>query len=192
MPEGGRIFLLNFGINPCSNPNFVASLSRVSACGTWRNSADKATSPKNTARAGRGFALTEDTSAAATARSAAGSAIRKPPATFKKISRPDNGTPHLASRTAVSIASRPESQPTTFRRGLAREEGATSASISTSRGRVPSSPANTAVPATLCWRSPKNNSEGFGTCCSPCSDISKTPISSVAPKRFFTPRKMRK
>ena len=184
--------MLNFGIKPCSKPSFAASFSRVSACGTWRNSADKATSPKKTARAGNGLALTDDTSAAATAKSAAGSAIRRPPATFKKMSLPESGTPQRASRTAVSIANRPESQPTTLRRGLASEEGATRASISTSKGRVPSNPAKTAVPATSCWRSPKNNSDGLGTCCRPCSDISKTPISSVAPKRFLTPRKMRK
>jgi hypothetical protein len=52
-------------------------------------------------------------------------------------------------------------------------------------------PAKTAEPETLPRRSARNRAEGFGTSTSPASVISKTPISSVAPKRFFTARRMR-
>ena len=44
------------------------------------------------------------------------------------------------------MASRFGSQPTTARRGVPSADGATSAWISTRIGRVPSMPANTAVP----------------------------------------------
>ncbi len=40
-------------------------------------------------------------------------------------------------------------------------------------------------------RSARNSAEGLATSASPMSVISNTPISSVAPKRFFTPRRMR-
>ena len=57
--------------------------------------------------------------------------------------------PQRASSTAVIIASRVASQPTTARRGVPSGDGATSACTSTSTGRVPSMPANTAAPP---WR----------------------------------------
>ena len=41
------------------------------------------------------------------------------------------------------------------------------------------------------WRSPRNSSDGLATSRRPRSDISKTPISSVGPKRFLTVRRMR-
>ena len=96
--------------------------------------------------AGAARLVTDEISAAATARSAAVSEIFKPPATLRKISRPESGTPQRASRTAVSMASLLLSQPTTLRRGEASEEGATNASISTRRGRLPSIPAKTTAP----------------------------------------------
>ncbi len=40
-------------------------------------------------------------------------------------------------------------------------------------------------------RSARNRADGLGTSARPCSVISNTPISSVAPKRFLTPRRMR-
>ena len=52
-------------------------------------------------------------------------------------------------------------------------------------------PANTALPATLPRRSAKNRAEGFSTSARPAPVISNTPISSVAPKRFFTARNIR-
>ena len=47
-------------------------------------------------------------------------------------------------------------EPTTARRGVAREEGLTSAWISTRRGRVPSMPAKTQVPETWPRRSARS------------------------------------
>ena len=181
-----------FGITAMSKPSFAASFRRASACATWRNSAERATSPKNKLLGGAGRPLTDEIRAAATARSAAVSEIFRPPATFRKMSRPESGTPHRASRTAVSIASLLPSQPTTLRRGEARVDGATSASISTSTGRLPPMPANTTAPVTSSRLSARNSSDGFGTSARPVSTISKTPISSVAPNLFFTPRRIRK
>ena len=90
------------------------------------------------------------------------------------------------SSTASSIDSRPLSQPITDRRGEPPGLGASSAWTSTSTGRVPSRPANTALPAMLPRRSARNRAEGLATSARPASVISNTPISSVAPKRFFT------
>src|SRR5580704_208295 len=57
---------------------------------------------------------------------------------------------------------------------------------------VPSIPANTAAPGAVASRDDRNNAEGFATSASPRPVISKTPISSVGPNRFFTARRMRK
>ena len=51
------------------------------------------------------------------------------------------------------------------------------------RRRCPASPRS---------RPARNSSDGFGTSARPRSVISKTPISSVGPKRFLTARRMRK
>ena len=53
-------------------------------------------------------------------------------------------------------------------------------------------PANTAVPGVARSRPARKSSDGFGTSARPRSVISKTPISSVGPKRFLTARRMRK
>ena len=63
---------------------------------------------------------------------------------------------------------------------------------STNIGRDPSTPANTQLPAIFPRRSAKNKADGLGTSASPNSVISNTPISSVAPNRFLTERKIRK
>ena len=70
--------------------------------------------------------------------------------------------PQRASSTARIIASRALSQPTTARRGVAKAVGAISAWISTSTGRLPSMPANTAEPETSRSRSARNSADGFG------------------------------
>ena len=92
--------------------------------------------------------------------------MRKPPATFKKISRPDSGTPQRASKTAVSMANRPVSQPTTFRLGVANVDGATRASISTSKGLEGTRPLLVEIealvaPSTLA--TPRRNVVGWDT-----------------------------
>ena len=114
--------------------------------------------------------------AAATAKSAAGSLMRKPPATFKNTSRPPNAMPQRASKTARTIDRRALSQPTIARRGVASDEGAASAWISTRTGRVPSMPANT-VAGTLSSRASRNNAEGF--------------CASASPSRAFQTRRFR-
>ena len=81
---------------------------------------------------------------------------------------------------------------TAKRRGVASAEGESRAWISTSSGRVPSMPANTAVPLALPRRSARNRAEGLATSTRPPAVISNTPISSVGPKRFLTARRMRK
>jgi hypothetical protein len=117
--------------------------------------------------------------------------MRKPPATFRYTSFIASFSPQRASSTASNIESRPESQPITERLGDPPGLGASSTWISMSTGREPSSPANTALPATLPRRSARNSAEGLATSASPAPVISKTPISSVAPKRFLMPRRMR-
>src|SRR5947209_1045201 len=117
--------------------------------------------------------------------------MRKPPATFKYTSWPESLTPQWASSTASTTESRLGSQPTTARLGVPSEVGATSACNSTNTGRVPSMPANTAVPGLPRSRSDRNSSDGLETSRSPSPVISNTPISSVGPNRFFTARRMR-
>src|ERR1700712_1715880 len=117
--------------------------------------------------------------------------MRKPPATLRYTSWPDNFTPQGAASTASTIDNRLGSQPTTARRGVPSEVGATSACNSTSTGRVPSMPANTAVPGLPRSRSDRNSSEGLETSRRPSPVISNTPISSVGPNRFLTARRIR-
>src|SRR5215208_2564798 len=88
------------------------------------------------------------------------------------------------------MESRLGSQPTTARRGVPSEVGATSACISTSRGRLPSMPAKTAVPGLPRSRSERKSSDGLAISLKPVPVISNTPISSVGPNRFFTARRM--
>ena len=77
------------------------------------------------------------------------------------------------------------------RRGVPSEVGATSAWISTSIGRVPSSVTNTQLPGTgsECWL--KKIALGLLTPLSPFSVIANTPISFTAPKRFLMARTKR-
>jgi len=67
----------------------------------------------------------------------------------------------------------------------------TSACSSSSIGRVPSRLATTTEPGASIGRSERKNPDGFATSTSPRSAISKTPISLVEPKRFFTARSTR-
>ena len=76
------------------------------------------------------------------------------------------------------------------RLGIARSVGETSAWISSSSGRVPSSAHATAAPTSPSSVFPKS-ADGSGTPTSPAPVISKTPSSFVEPKRFFAARRMR-
>ena len=83
------------------------------------------------------------------------------------------------------------SMPSVVRRAVPSELDDTRAWISTRIGRVPSMLATTTEPGTSTGRSARNSADGLATACSPCSFISKTPISLVEPKRFLTVRRMR-
>src|SRR6516162_1388952 len=74
------------GIKASVKPNFSASFRRWSIWLTGRTSPPRPISPKTTVPAGIGRASREERRAAATARSAAGSPTRKPPATFRYTS----------------------------------------------------------------------------------------------------------
>ena len=78
-----------------------------------------------------------------------------------------------------------------MRRGLPPAEVTTRAWISASTGRTPSITQVTQVPGASSGRPESSISEGFSTSARPWSCISKTPISLVAPKRFFAARRMR-
>ena len=82
--------------------------------------------------------------------------------------------------------------PIVVRRGTAKNDRVTSACNSTRIGRVPSMLQTSAEPGTCRGRSMRNISDGLLTSLRPASFISKTPISLVDPKRFFTARKIRK
>ena len=129
------------GAQAASKPSFAASLSRKPAWLTDRTSPASPISPNITVSAESGWSSAADIRAAATARSAAGSPMRRPPATLRYTSCPARPMPQRDSRTASTIARRPESQPITARRGVPNADGATSACISTKTGRVPSMPA---------------------------------------------------
>ena len=64
-------------------PSLAASFKRTSGWLTGRTSPDRLISPKQAVPSGIGLSLIEDISAAATARSAAGSPMRRPPATLR-------------------------------------------------------------------------------------------------------------
>ena len=78
-----------------------------------------------------------------------------------------------------------------LRRGFDPLEGAMSACTSASTGRAPSITQVTHVPGASAGRPESSISEGFSTSFRPRSIISNTPISFVAPKRFFAARRMR-
>jgi hypothetical protein len=79
-PAASAPFLAG-GVKALAKPSFCASLSRKSVRPTARTSPESATSPKATVSRGKGASASAEISAAATARSAAGSVMRKPPAT---------------------------------------------------------------------------------------------------------------
>ena len=80
--------------------------------------------------------------------------------------------------------------PVTTRRGGTISLGETSAWTSTSSGRLPSIAASTTEPG-LPVASPTNRADGSSTSTRPPCFISKTPVSEVEPKRFFSARSVR-
>ena len=78
------------------------------------------------------------------------------------VGRRSAAAPARVSSTASSIASRPESQPMTDRRGEPPGLGASRAWISTRTGRVPSRPANTAAAGDVAAAFGKEQGGGVG------------------------------
>ncbi len=76
------------------------------------------------------------------------------------------------------------SMPAAMRRGLLKAEGLKRACTSAKMGRVPSIAQVTAQPEASA--PVRKRAEGSATSAMPVERISKTPISSVEPKRFFT------
>ena len=118
-------------------PIWAASRTRKAACPELRTSPPRPTSPKTTVRAGKGRFRNDDATAAATPRSAAGSATSRPPATLTNTSSPRSCRPTRFSSTAMSSVVRLASRPMVMRRGLPKEVGETRAWISTSMGLSP-------------------------------------------------------
>ena len=80
--------------------------------------------------------------------------------------------------------------PVAIRLGVSSSLGATSACTSTSTGREPSIAGSTTDPGALVASSTKR-ADGSATSVRPPERISKTPTSLVAPKRFFSARRVR-
>ena len=100
--------------------------------------------------------------ARATARSAAGSSMRIPPAIVTKMSLVDKGSRAWRARTAMIIARRLRSKPFVTRRGMASSLRLTSAWTSTRKQRVPSTATWTAAP-TDGAPSPRKSRDGSAT-----------------------------
>ena len=130
-----------------SKPARRASATRRSLWLQDRSPPVRLISPNTAAPAGSGVSRCAEAIASATARSAAGSSMRIPPAIVTKMSEDDNLSPACLPRTATSIARRLRSKPTATRRGMASSVWLTSAWTSTRKQRVPSTATCTAEPA---------------------------------------------
>ena len=179
------------GTTATLKPSLAASFSRSWPRGAGRTSPARPTSPKATKPLGSALPrrlLVIDSRAA---RSAAGSLMRTPPTALTNTSWSPVATPACWCSTASSMASRSRSSPTERRRGLGPPVS-TSAWISTSIGRVPSSVTSTQLPGTgcACWL--RKIALGLETPFRPRSVMANTPISLTAPKRFLMARIRRK
>ena len=148
------------------------------------------TSPKAATFGLTGAPMAAETIASAIARSAPGSSMRTPPATLTKTSAWPSAIRACRERTATIIASRFGSTPVPTRRGIARSVGATSAWISSSSGREPSSTQPTAAPISPSTVRPKS-SDGSGTPTSPAptwrSRWRSSPLRRVRPSSRRSP-----
>ena len=168
------------------------SLSRSWPRGAGRTSPARPISPNTATLEEIVLSESDETTASDTARSAAGSPMRTPPTALTNTSCSQVAMPAWRCSTASSIARRFCSRPTDSRRGLGECAGSTSAWISTSSGRVPSSVASTHEPDTACGCCERKSAEGLATPFNPLSVMANTPSSFTAPKRFFTARTRRK
>ena len=101
-----------------SKPSRDASSRRRSARTAERSRPDSATSPASTVPRRTGRSRRLEARAAAIARSAAGSSMRRPPATLTYTSWPERFRPAWRARTAISISTRLVSIPVVARRGV--------------------------------------------------------------------------
>src|SRR5262249_14570602 len=174
-----------------SKPSLTASCRRSAARGAARPSPASPSSPNTPVRPDTATLRCAAATAQAIPRSIAGSPRRTPPATLTNTSRTRASTPARSARTARSRDTRLTSTPVVVRRPTPAEGGATSACTSHRNGRVPSALATTTDPAAPTGRSARKSSDGFSPSTSPDGRIANTPISDVAPKRFFALRRMR-
>ena len=173
-------------------PICAASRTRRAACPELRTSPPRPTSPKTTVRGGRGRLRNDEATAAATPRSAAGSATSRPPATLTNTSSPRSCSPTRFSSTAmqqrgaVGVEADGHAARVAERRRARPGPGSPRAwDASPRRWPPPPSPASRPAARTGTART------GWGPACRPVPVISKTPSSEIAPKRFFTARTMR-
>ena len=159
-------------------PRRSASASRRGAWGTWRISPPRPISPMTIVSASTAQSLRAPAIANATARSAAGSETRTPPATLAYTSWLARPTPARCCSTATSIDSRFPSKAWATRRGIGAPVGTTSDCTSTHSGRVPSITAATTEPVAPTRRSARNSALGSVTGTSPLAVISMSPSSS--------------
>ena len=186
----GFFGILALGIRATLKPSLAASFNRSWPRGAGRTSPAKPTSPNAKKPRGRGLPRKLLWMASITAKSAAGSLMRTPPTAFTNTSWSMHATPAWRCSTANNMAKRSRSRPTLKRRGLGPPLS-TSAWISTSKGRVPSSVTMTQLPGTgsECWL--KKMALGLLTPFKPFSVMANTPISFTAPKRFLMARTSR-
>ena len=151
----------------------------------------KSISPNAANVCGNVFCLYAEATASATAKSAAGSRVAMPPTIFTCTSYIPSFNPACDSKTANNNLSRFTSNPLARRSGYPNAVLFTSACISTKSGREPSK-THVKIEPGVVLSGPSNMPDGSATSSSPWSVMRKTPISCVAPKRFFTLRKIRK
>ncbi len=116
-----------------SKPARPASATRRSLWLQERSSPVRLISPIAATLGGSGTLRSAEAMARATARSAAGSSMRIPPAIVTKMSLVDNGSRPWRPSTATSMARRLRSSPTATRRGMASSVRLTRAWTSTAK-----------------------------------------------------------
>ena len=172
-------------------PTRAASTARRAAWETGRISPLRPTSPAKHTSAGMGMSKVEESTATITARSQAGSVMRRPPAIFRNTSFWPSLKPARRSSTARSIFRRRTSKPVALRCAVPYTADETSACTSKRKGRLPSSMADMAVPLSPASCMGMSISEGLATSRRPLPVISKTASSEVEPKRFLMLRSTR-
>ena len=179
------------GIRAWFIPSRLASFSRCSRRWTLRISPESPSSPMAMVCLGTGIPRWLLTMARARAKSEEVSFTFMPPAMLANTSdAPMEMPPNFSSRARMMV-SRLGSMPAATRWGTAKLVWLTSAWVSKSMARVPSIVQHTTFPGVGGVPCCRNTRLGFSTGVSPCPVISKTPISSVAPKRFLMERIMR-